>query len=558
VSWFDDKPWTALYDEHMRRAGDAPARTTLALFADAVREAPDQTALTYFDGRLTYREVDELTDGLAAYLLDRGFGRGDRLAIFCQNIPQFVLALVGSWKAGGIVVPVNPMYRDELAKLLADTGVSAMVCSETAWADRVADACAHAGVRLALTTSELDLQTLDDDRVLAEIRRRPAPGVDDLLEVARDRAGTPVPDPGLRPDDVALVSYTSGTSGVPKGATNTHANLTVNAAGLRLFSQVPAGAGVFAMAPLFHITGMVCQILTAIDLHGPLVLTHRFEPGVVLDALRRDRPAYAIAPSTAYMALMAHPDFDRDAFASLRLVYSGGAPLPPAVVERFRELTGHYMRNGYGLTETTAPCVTVPAHLEAPVDPESGTLSIGLPWPSTVLRIVDDEQRDLGPGEVGEICVEGPMVVPGYWNQPEVTAAALPGGRLLTGDVGFMDEQGWVYVVDRKKDMINAAGFKVWPREVEDVLYTHPGVREAAVVGEPDEYRGETVAAFVSLRPGHQTEPEELVEHCRARLAAYKSPRRVEVVDDLPKTLSGKILRRELREHGAAGADTVT
>jgi long-chain acyl-CoA synthetase len=188
------------------------------------------------------------------------------------------------------------------------------------------------------------------------------------------------------------------------------------------------------------------------------------------------------------------------------------------------------------------------------VDPDSGTLSIGIPLPSTVVRIVDDAGNDLDPGEVGEIAVDGPMVVPGYWNMPDETAASLPGGRLLSGDVGFMDAQGWVYVVDRKKDMINASGFKVWPREVEDVLYTHAGVREAAVVGEPDEYRGETVAAYVSLRPGNDVAGDELVGYCKQRLAAYKYPRRVEILDELPKTLSGKILRRELRTREEGGA----
>jgi long-chain acyl-CoA synthetase len=553
MSWYDEKPWTSLYDEHTRQAGPAPVVTALDLFRTAVAKSPDEPALTYFDSRLTYREVDALTDGFAHYLARRGLRPGDRLAVFLQNVPQFVIALFGTWKAGGVVVPVNPMYRDELGHLLSDCGATAMLCSEQAWAERVGKECELAGIDICVTTSELDLQTQDDPRVFGSITRQPAADADDLLEVARAHAGQPVADPGLSPQDVALVSYTSGTSGVPKGATNTHGNLAVNAAVLRLYSQLPEGAPIFAMAPLFHITGMVCQILTAVDLAGPLVLAYRFEPGVVLEALRRDRPAYMVGPSTAYMALMAHPEMTRDDFASLHLVYSGGAPLPPAVVERFREMTGHYMRNGYGLTETSAPCVTVPAHLEAPVDPDSGTLSIGIPLPSTVVRIVDDDGNDLDPGEVGEIAVDGPMVVPGYWNMPDATAASLPGGRLLSGDVGFMDAQGWVYVVDRKKDMINASGFKVWPREVEDVLYTHPGVREAAVVGEPDEYRGETVAAYVSLRPGNGVPGEELVDYCKERLAAYKYPRRVEILDELPKTLSGKILRRELRTRGEGG-----
>ncbi|MGX4712179.1 AMP-binding protein [Rhodococcus sp. DMF-1] len=547
MSWYDDRPWMAQYDPRVAEAGPVPRRTTLEVFADAVATAPDGPAITYLGAALTYREVDELSDGVAAYLFAQGFRKGDRLAVYLQNVPQFVLALFGAWKAGGAVVPLNPMYKDELDHILTDAGVVAVVCGEQAWADRVAERSAGAGVTIALTASELDLQTSNDERLFAGVERRRTPGVPDLLEVAREWAGRPVPDPGLVPDDIALVSYTSGTSGLPKGATNTHANLTVNCVLLRLYDEIPAGSPIFALAPLFHITGMVVQLLTAVDLAGPLVLAYRFDAGVVLDVLKRERPAFMVGPSTAFMALLAHPSFSSDAFESLLTLNSGGAPLPPAIVERFRERTGLYIRNGYGLTETSAPCVVVPSGREAPVDPDSGTLSIGLPLPTAMVRIVDEDGKDLGPGEVGEIAVEGPMVVPAYWNLPEATAQSIPGGRLLTGDVGFMDAQGWVYVVDRKKDMINASGFKVWPREVEDVLYRHPAVREAAVVGVPDSYRGESVAAFVSLRPDQQVDPDELVTWCRERLAAYKAPRSVEILDELPKTTSGKILRREMR-----------
>ncbi|MBT2370186.1 long-chain fatty acid--CoA ligase [Streptomyces sp. ISL-10] len=552
MSWFDDRPWTAQYPERMAEVEPVGHRTTLELLADAVAAAPDSPATTYLGGTLTYREVDELSDGVAHYLLERGFRPGDRLALYLQNIPQFVLALFGAWKAGGAVVPLNPMYRDELAHILTDAGVSAIVCDEQAWSEHVRERATAAGVTTALTASPLDLQTLDDPRVFAGLTRQRSEGADDVLDVARARVGRRPARPGLTPDDIALISYTSGTSGLPKGATNTHRNLTVNAVLLRLYDEIPPGSPIFALAPLFHITGMVVQLLNAVDLASPLVLAYRFEPGVVIDALKRERPAYMVGPSTAYMALMAHPDYSAEAFASLRTLNSGGAPLPPAVVERFQEQTGLYIRNGYGLTETSAPCVVVPVGSEAPVDPDSGTLSIGLPLPTAMVRIVDEDGRDLGPNEVGEIAVEGPMVVPAYWNRPEATAESIPNGRLLTGDVGFMDRQGRVYVVDRKKDMINASGFKVWPREVEDVLYGHPAVREAAVVGVPDPYRGETVAAFVSLRPGGSAEPDELVAYCREHLAAYKAPRTVSIRDELPKTTSGKILRRELR--GATSA----
>ncbi|MDI5982105.1 class I adenylate-forming enzyme family protein [Amycolatopsis magusensis] len=548
MSWYEDKPWVARYDRRLFAAEPVWHDSVLSAFRHAVAAVPDRTAVAYFDGGLTYAEVDRLSDGVANHLLARGFRRGDRLALILQNIPQFVLALLGAWKAGGVVVPVNPMYRRaELEHVFADAGVRAVVCSQRGWNRGVSEAARDIGI--ALTTSELDLQTRDDDRVFSAVVCEDTEGAADLLDAANDAPGIP-PDPGLGGDEVALISYTSGTSGKPKGATNTHRNLAVNAGSLRNFSGMAEGSTLFALAPLFHITGMVCELASAFDLAGTLALAYRFEPGVVLDAFAEHRPAYTVGPATAYLALMSHPSASREHFASFELLYSGGAALPPAVVETFEARFGHYLHNGYGLTETTAGCISVPASLRAPIDPESGTISIGLPTPDTVVRILDDQGAEVPPGKPGEIVVEGPTVVPGYWNRPADTAAALPAGRLRTGDVGFMDADGWVYVVDRKKDMINASGFKVWPREVEDVLYTHPAVREAAVVGVPDEYRGETVKAYVSARPGQRPAPRELIDYCAERLAAYKYPRSIEVLDELPKTLSGKILRRELRARG--------
>jgi long-chain acyl-CoA synthetase len=351
--------------------------------------------------------------------------------------------------------------------------------------------------------------------------------------------------------DTALVSYTSGTSGHPKGALNTHGNISFNAHRQVRVQGFDDDAVYFALAPLFHITGMVCQLAAALAGGHTVALAYRFEPGVVLDAFREHRPVYTVGPSTAFMALLARPDATAADFASFRLISSGGAPLPPAVVEAFRERSGGlYLANGYGLTECTAPCASVPPGREAPVDPASGTLAVGVPGPGTMVRILDDAGAEVPFGETGEIAVSGPMVVPGYWNRPRESEAALPGGELLTGDIGFMDEDGWLYVVDRKKDMINASGFKVWPREVEDVLYTHPAVREAAVVGVPDAYRGESVKAYVSLRPDARADAAELVAYCRERLAAFKYPREVEVLGELPKTATGKILRRELKALG--------
>lgn len=542
------KPWLAQLSAAQRAPVDPPASVVHA-FRSAVARAPERPALAYFDGRISYREVDELSDSVAGHLAARGLERGDRVAIMLQNSPHFVLALLGAWKAGATVVPLNPMYKSaEVAHVLADAEVTALVCADRAWEAFLRETAAASPVRITLTACERDLQTRDDSRVLG-FARLPAPAdTDDLLAVARQ--GLPAPagrDPAA--GDVALISYTSGTSGTPKGAMNAHGNIMVNAERQRTGHPLEEGACYFALAPLFHITGMVCELAACVANAGTLALAYRFEPGVVLDAFAEHRPAYTVGPATAFMALAAHPDVTRDHFSSFQVISSGGAPLPPALVERFRAALGPYLRNGYGLTECTAPCASVPPEKEAPVDPVSGTLSVGVPGADAVVRIIDEKGEDLPFGEQGEIAVRGPQVVSGYWRLPRATAETFPDGELRTGDIGFMDQDGWLYVVDRKKDMINASGFKVWPREVEDVLYTHPAVREAAVVGIPDAYRGESVKAYVSLRPGATVEPGELGAYCAERLAAYKYPREVEILPELPKTTSGKILRRELRSH---------
>ncbi|WP_030676588.1 class I adenylate-forming enzyme family protein [Streptomyces cellulosae] len=545
-SLYAAKPWLSLLNEAQRAPID-PADSLVHALRRAVAETPDRTFLAYFDGRLTYREVDELSDSVAGHLAARGLERGDRVAVLLQNSPHFVLAVLGAWKAGATVVPVNPMYKSgEVGHVLQDGEVAALICSDRAWESYLRDTAAGSPVRIVLTACELDFQTRQDARVLTFERLPQALDAEDLTAAAR--AGHKAPDDRHPvPTDIALISYTSGTSGTPKGATNTHGNIMYNAERQRTGLALPEAPVYFAMAPLFHITGMVCQFGACLNSAGTLVLAYRFEAGVVLDAFAEHRPQYTVGPSTAFMALAAHPDVTPDHFSSFVNISSGGAPLPPALVERFRAGFGPYIRNGYGLTECSAPCASVPPTREAPVDPVSGTLAVGVPGPETVVRIVDDQGAEVPFGEQGEILVRGPQVVPGYWRRPDATAEAFPDGELRTGDIGFMDPQGWLYVVDRKKDMINASGFKVWPREVEDVLYTHPAVREAAVVGVPDGYRGETVKAYISLRPGAETDPGELAAYCKERLAAYKYPRQVEILPDLPKTTSGKILRRELR-----------
>src|SRR5699024_8475208 len=270
----------------------------------------------------------------------------------------------------------------------------------------------------------------------------------------------------MQPEDPALIGYTSGTSGRAKGAVHAHANISSNSRMAARNAGLPPGSGIVSLAPMFHITGFICQMIASVANGGTLVLNHRFDPTSFLELLKRERPAFMAGPATVHTAMMASPAFDADAFSSFHSIMSGGAPLPEGLVKRFEEKTGHYVGQGYGLTETAAQAVTVPKGLRAPVDPESGNLSTGLPQRDAMVRILDDGGNPLGPRQVGEIAIAGPMVAGEYLGNPQATAESIPGGELRTGDVGFMDEDGWVFIVDRKKDMINASGFKVWPREV--------------------------------------------------------------------------------------------
>ena len=330
---------------------------------------------------------------------------------------------------------------------------------------------------------------------------------------------------------------------------NTHGNVAFTSQAYRDWCGLTASDVVLGVAPLFHITGLIAHVGVALLTGMPLVLFHRFEPSLGIDVIQEHRPTFTVGSIPVFIALMNAPNAEAAALSSLTKVLSGGAPIPPSAVKAFSSTFGQYIHNVYGMTESTSPSHCTPLGVEGPVDEASGALSVGVPIYNTVVRIVGDDGDELPPGEVGEIVTSGPGVVPGYWNKPEETAKAIAGGALRTGDVGYMDAEGWFYIVDRKKDQINAGGYKVWPREVEDVLYEHEAVREAAVVGVPDEYRGETVKAFVSLRPGRSATAEELIAFSKGRLAACKYPRQVEFLDDVPKTASGKLLRRELRDH---------
>ena len=551
VTEYDERPWLAHYTPDQPPDVEVEFDDALAMARATMSSRGSSPALRYFDGGLSWAQVDEQSTALAAGLLAHGFARGDRLAVYLQNVPQFVVAMVATWKAGGIMVSVNPMSRErELRYQLTDSGAKVLLCLESLW-ESVGRGVVGSGdtdVTLVLTTSELEHQGRADQRLFAGLTKQVPHDTTDLATLITQYAGESVPDVAYSIDDVAFLTYTSGTTGTPKGAMNTHGNVCFTAQVYRDFAGVGSAGSVWGIAPLFHITGLIGHVGVCLLSGSPLVLTYRFEPQVALDSLREHRPTFTIGAITVFIALMNAPGFTKDAFSSFAYVFSGGAAVAPSTANAFLAATGHRIHNAYGLTETTSPMTCTPRGADSPVDPVSGAFSVGLPVNNTVVYILDEQGAPVPLGEIGEICARGPQVVLGYWGKPEETRHALPDRVLRSGDVGFMTAQGWVFIVDRKKDMINASGYKVWPREVEDVLYEHPAVREAAVVGVADEYRGETVKAFVSFKPGQTATESELIAHCKERMAAYKYPRSIEVVDELPKTVTGKILRRELRQ----------
>ncbi len=529
-----------------------PSLTLRDSFALNAAQYPQTTAIQYFDRSISFAELDLLSSQMAALLARMGVAAGDRVALSLQNNPQFAIAQLGAWKRAAAIVPLSPMYKEEeLEYQLADSGAKVWIGLDSLFAGPAAPALAKAGISNVITTNELDFATFGPlPATLTHSHKLHLPETADLLtELARlQPSSSHILPLGLH--DLAHIVYTSGTTGKPKGAMGLHRHIAFNSNVFRTWMDLrPGHDSVLGMAPLFHITGLVAHLGVAMLAGIPLVLFHRFHPAEAFRMARRYRATFSVASITAYLSLLNDPASAEGPF--LEKCFTGGAPVAPAVTEDFERRCGSYIHNTYGLTEVNSPSHSVPLGVRAPVHAESGALSIGVPIPNCQAQIVDttDPGKVLPPGEPGELLLKGPFVFEGYWNKPDATRAAFHDGWFLTGDVAIMDPSGWFYIVDRKKDMINASGYKVWPREVEDVLYRHPAVREAAVVGVSDPYRGESVKAVVSLRPGY-TAPvtaEEITAFCRERLATYKVPRLVEFRDEIPKTPSGKFLRRALR-----------
>jgi long-chain acyl-CoA synthetase len=527
------------------RVEHTPRHTNgLAAFRAALGH--DSAYLDYLGAQIPFADIDRDSDRLAQWALAHGVVRGDRIGIILHNVPSFVIAVVAAWKIGAVPVPGNPAYRKaEFARVFSDSTPSFVICHDAHQAD-IGAALAMASLQSpVLTVSPYDHAGVPDSRLL------PPPFEGDqgmsLFEVIA--APAPPPPPlEARPEEMGLLLYTSGTTGQPKGAMLSHRGLASNGQLMGEWCGVHGNSRILGIAPFFHITGFVCHMLMAFAMRCALLISYRFDAPAVLDIIRRTRPTYTVGAVTVFNALAGIPGVSHADFESFESVYSGGAPIAPALHEYIRERLGVRLHNCYGMTETSAPTHLTPLGFQGPVDPLSGSLSIGVPLWGTAARIVSEDGQDAASRETGELWLKGPQVMAGYWRKPAETAEALQDHWLRSGDVGFKDEAGWFYLVDRKKDMIVASGFKVWPREVEDALYTHEAIREAAVIGEPDAYRGETVVAYVSVRADKSVTPEALIGHCRELLAGYKCPREVRVLSELPKTLSGKIQRSALRE----------
>jgi len=545
------RPWTAHYDPGVPASLIYPAVPLQALLDDAAESHPNATATIFFNRKRSYRSISDAAWRFANGLRRLGVKKGDRIALVLPNTPQFVIAFYGALRAGAIVVPCNPLYtQPELQHQLADSGATVVVALSRLY-PVVKAARANTAVEHVIVTN-IKEEMPPILRVLFTLakegkdghRQRFAgdPGAVGLSEVLSAPA-EPF-DAGTTADDLAVLQYTGGTTGVSKGAMLSHRALVANTLQCRAWFTNLRDGGDAAMAvmPFFHVYGLTVVMNLAVLRAMTMVLIPRPDLRHIFLAIQKHRPRFFPGAPRIYILLNNSPDLGRYDLRSIEWFLSGSAPLPVEVMKRFEELTGGKVLEGYGLTEA------------APVthsNPRQGIRkpgSVGLPMPDVDCKIVDIETgtHEVGAGEAGELCLRGPNLMDGYWQRPEETAAVLRDGWLYTGDIVRMDEDGYFSVVDRKKEMIIVSGFKVYPREVDEVLYTHPGVLEAAAVGVPHPSKGEVVKAFVVLRPGATATAQQLMDHCRANLAPYKVPVEIVFRAELPKTLIGKVLRRQL------------
>ncbi len=429
--------------------------TALDLFRASADRRPHNPSVYYFDHEISYREIDQYSNSLAAALLEFGVEKGDRVALILQNIPQFLIGQYATWKLGAIVVPLNPMFKEkELLYYFKDSEAKTLIILDEVLSSLDRSFLKQTLIETIITTSSLDMlpSGIEPPKLLKGVKKISLPGTLDLMELLTRFSGREMKDPRLSPDDVAYLTYTSGTTGPPKGAMNTHGNVVFNARVYKASALMDENDVVLGVAPLFHVTGEIAHLAVAALNSIPVILYYRFSPEETLRLTERWRATMTVASITVFTALMNHPDIKRRDISSFKKAYSGGAPVSSTIVEQFENLTGLYIYNVYGMTETTSPSHITPLGMRSPVDSTSGALSVGVPIPNSIVKIVDLDKgvKELAPRDVGEIVDKGPMVVQGYWHKPEETNHAIRDGWLYTGDVGKMDDDGWFYVVDRK------------------------------------------------------------------------------------------------------------
>ena len=556
-----NKVWLKRYPADVPAEISADRYTSLVdLFEQAVKRYADQPAFINMGQKMSYRQLEEKSRAFAAYLQQQlGLKAGDRVALMMPNLLQYPVALIGVLRAGMVVVNVNPLYTPrELRHQLNDSGASAIVIVSN-FAHTLEKVVAETAVRHVILTRMGDqlapikatLVNFIVKYVKKLVPKYHLPGAISFRHVLDVGATLNYQRPTVSNDDLAFLQYTGGTTGVAKGAMLTHRNMQANLEQTRAtYGKVLRDGKEFVVTalPLYHIFALTVNGLLFLELGGQnlLITNPRDIPGFVKELGKF--PFTAITGvNTLFNALLNDEQFNKLDFSTLRLSAGGGMAVQKVVAERWEKLTGHYLLEGYGLTECS-PLVSV-----NPYDISCHTGSIGLPVPSTDVRILDDDGNEVPPGEPGELCIKGPQVMLGYWQHPEATAEVLKNGWLHSGDIVTVDQEGFIRIVDRKKDMILVSGFNVYPNEIEDVLMQHPKVREAAAIGVPSDLSGEAVKVCIVKKDASLTK-EEVLDHCRRQLTGYKVPKIIEFRDELPKTNVGKILRRELRDEAKPGA----
>jgi long-chain acyl-CoA synthetase len=553
VMSYAERPWTKFYEPGVPASINYPEITLGGVLAQTASKFPSHTALLFYGKKITFSELGQLANRFSRALTGLGVIKGDRVALMLPNIPQMVIAYYGTLRTGAIAVSTNPLYHEhELEVQLKDSGAETLVALDMFY-PVIAHVLPRTSVKNLILCGIKDYLPFPKNLlypIKAKIEKqwvnvkRAAP-IYDFLDLIKRKSGAPV-ETVVSPDDTALLQYTGGTTGIPKGAVLTHRNLVANAVHNRAWLTLrhEGQERVLAVIPFFHVYGMTTAMNLGILIGAELVLIPKFHTKEVLKFIARYRPTIFPGIQAMYLAIANYAKIHKYDLTSIKAAISGAGPLMHEVQERFEHLTKARIVEGYGLSEAS------PVTHCNPIFGERKPGSIGLPFPDTEARIVDIEtgMKDLPVGEAGELVVKGPQVMKGYWNRPAETAYALRGGWLHTGDIAKMDEDGYFYIVDRIKDMIKTVGENVYPREVEEVLFMHPKVKDAVVIGLPQEFMGEEIKAYVVLKEGETATAEEIIQFCREQLSKFKVPKEVEFRKELPKTLVGKVLRRVLRD----------